>query len=44
MNNLNAVFVDVDYFCQTFLPAWKNTEFIPVSNKETSLFASQLAK
>ncbi|PCS22368.1 Mobile element protein [Candidatus Enterovibrio escicola] len=23
MNNLNAVFVDVDDFYQTFLPAWK---------------------
>ncbi|WP_190320041.1 hypothetical protein [Candidatus Enterovibrio escicola] len=23
MNNLDAIFVDVDDFCQTFLPAWK---------------------
>ncbi|PCS23000.1 Mobile element protein [Candidatus Enterovibrio escicola] len=23
MNNLNTVFVDVDDFCQTFLPAWE---------------------
>nr|WP_223824337.1 hypothetical protein [Candidatus Enterovibrio escacola] len=22
MNNLNAVFIDVDDFCQTLLPAW----------------------
>ncbi|PCS23162.1 Mobile element protein [Candidatus Enterovibrio escicola] len=22
MNNLDAVFVNVDDFCQTFLPAW----------------------
>ncbi|WP_263363704.1 hypothetical protein [Candidatus Enterovibrio escicola] len=44
MNNLDAVFVDVDDFCQTFLPAWEKTQFLPVSNKETSLFTSQLAK
>ncbi len=23
MNNLDAIFVDVDDFCQTFLPAWE---------------------
>ncbi|WP_394349114.1 hypothetical protein [Candidatus Enterovibrio escicola] len=23
INNLDAVFVDVDDFCQTFLPAWE---------------------
>ncbi|PCS23620.1 hypothetical protein BTN49_0589 [Candidatus Enterovibrio escicola] len=23
MNNLDAVFVDVDDFCQTYLPAWE---------------------
>ncbi|PCS23875.1 Mobile element protein [Candidatus Enterovibrio escicola] len=23
MNNLDAVFVDVNDFCQTFIPAWK---------------------
>nr|WP_190319979.1 hypothetical protein [Candidatus Enterovibrio escacola] len=23
MNNLDAVFVDIADFCQTFLPAWK---------------------
>ncbi|PCS23730.1 Mobile element protein [Candidatus Enterovibrio escicola] len=23
MNSLNAIFVDVDDFCQTFLPAWE---------------------
>ncbi|PCS23042.1 Mobile element protein [Candidatus Enterovibrio escicola] len=25
MNNLNAIFVDVDDFCKIFLPAWGNT-------------------
>ncbi|WP_263364324.1 hypothetical protein [Candidatus Enterovibrio escicola] len=41
MNNLNAVSVD---FCYTFLPAWEKILFFPVSNKETSLLSSQLAK
>ncbi|PCS22218.1 hypothetical protein BTN49_2172 [Candidatus Enterovibrio escicola] len=44
MNNLDAIFVDIDDFFQTFLPAWKKHLIFPVSNKETSLFASQLAK
>nr|WP_263363639.1 hypothetical protein [Candidatus Enterovibrio escacola] len=44
MKNLDSVFVDVDYFCQTFLPSWKNTLFLLVSNKEISLLVSYLAK
>ncbi|WP_190320512.1 hypothetical protein [Candidatus Enterovibrio escicola] len=44
MNNLDAIFVDVDDFCQTFLPVWENTSFLSVSNKETSIFSSQLTK
>ncbi|PCS23478.1 Mobile element protein [Candidatus Enterovibrio escicola] len=23
MNNLDAIFINIDDFCQTFLPAWK---------------------
>ncbi|PCS22751.1 hypothetical protein BTN49_1715 [Candidatus Enterovibrio escicola] len=44
MNNLDAVFVDVDDFCQIFLPAWEKYLIFPVSNKEISLLISQLSK
>ncbi|PCS23093.1 hypothetical protein BTN49_1087 [Candidatus Enterovibrio escicola] len=44
MNSLDAIFVDVDDFCQNFLPAWAKHLIFPVSNKETNLLASQLAK
>ncbi|PCS22784.1 hypothetical protein BTN49_1570 [Candidatus Enterovibrio escicola] len=33
MNNLDAVVVDIDDFCQTFLPAWKK-HFISSSFKQ----------
>ncbi|WP_190319893.1 hypothetical protein [Candidatus Enterovibrio escicola] len=42
MNNLDDVFVDVDEFCQTFLPIWGNTSFLSISSKEISLHASPL--
>nr|WP_263363669.1 hypothetical protein [Candidatus Enterovibrio escacola] len=39
MNDLDVVFVDINAFCQTFLPSLENTSFLLVSNKETSLLA-----
>nr|WP_263363565.1 hypothetical protein [Candidatus Enterovibrio escacola] len=44
MNTLDAVFVDIDDFRHIFLPTWENTSFFQVSNKETNLLASRLAK
>ncbi|WP_190319864.1 hypothetical protein [Candidatus Enterovibrio escicola] len=44
MNTLDAVFVDINDFCHILLPTWENTSFLPVSNKETSLLISPLAK
>nr|WP_223824862.1 hypothetical protein [Candidatus Enterovibrio escacola] len=44
INNLDAIFIDVDDYCQIFLPAWENTSFLSVSNKETTFLASLLAK
>nr|WP_263363734.1 hypothetical protein [Candidatus Enterovibrio escacola] len=33
MNNLDAVFVDVDDFYQTFLPAWEISHFFRYQTK-----------
>ncbi|PCS21431.1 Mobile element protein [Candidatus Enterovibrio escicola] len=45
MNNLDAVFVDVDDFCQTFLPAWEKhliSSDIKQRNKPSRLFVSEM--
>nr|WP_263363644.1 hypothetical protein [Candidatus Enterovibrio escacola] len=43
MDNLDVIFVDVDDFYQTFLPAWEK-HLISSGVKEISLFAFPLAK
>ncbi|PCS21868.1 Mobile element protein [Candidatus Enterovibrio escicola] len=45
MNNLDAVFVDVNDFCQTFLPAWRkmpNFSSIKQRNKPSRLSVSEV--
>nr|WP_223824326.1 hypothetical protein [Candidatus Enterovibrio escacola] len=45
MNNLDAVVVDIDDFCQTFLPAWRtmpNFSGIKQRNKPSRLSVSEV--
>ncbi|PCS22180.1 hypothetical protein BTN49_2248 [Candidatus Enterovibrio escicola] len=43
MNNLDAVFIDVDDFCHISLPAWEK-HLISSGVKETNLLTSQFVK
>ncbi|WP_150143348.1 hypothetical protein [Candidatus Enterovibrio escicola] len=45
MHDLDAVFVDVDDFCQTFLPVWKKdliSSGVKQQNKPSCLSASEV--
>nr|WP_190320494.1 hypothetical protein [Candidatus Enterovibrio escacola] len=45
MSNLDTIFSDVDDFCQTFLPAWKNhliSSSIKQRNKPSLLSVSEV--
>nr|WP_190320018.1 hypothetical protein [Candidatus Enterovibrio escacola] len=45
MNNLDAIFVDIDAFCQTFLPAWEKyilSSGFKQKNKPSRLSVSEM--